>query len=415
MFHTKRFGMFVHWGLYAINAWHEQEQWRYPVDSKTYIKYTERFNPRYFDADSWVSLAQKAGMDYICFTTKHHDGFCMWDTLYTDFKVTNTPYGKDVLASLARACEAKGMGLSLYYSVPDWHHPNYPNFGGDHELSEPKEGDCPNEDLYIDYVKNQITELLTKYGKIQSFFWDIPPLRRDPSVNELVRKLQPGIMINNRGYDDGDFATPERTLPKGSCFTSYTEACNSVGRQSWGYRINEDYHSHKYLISSVDRIMAMGGNYVLNVGPDADGIITEEARDSINAVGKWYNNVKEALYAKPCAEILTEDAPYLTTRSGNTLYIHFPESPEASGFFIQNIKKLPQKAIVLNDHTEIKVSMDMMPTLCMGSDAKRIPVLHIYSIPVNRLESETIVLKLEFDNLDEAIDTSCEFSTESRL
>lgn len=411
MFQSKRLGMFLHWGIYSVNAWHEQEQQRYPVESERYAEYAKKFEPLDGRPKEWVELAKQTGMDYICFTTKHHDGFCMWDTAYTDYKVTNTPFGKDVLKELAQACSEAGIGLSLYYSVPDWHHPNYPNFGRSHELPKPKIGDCPDEKRYIQYVKNQVTELLTNYGKIQSFFWDIPPETYDPSVNALVRKLQPGIFINNRGYDKGDFATPEREVPEGGCFTSLTEACDSVGRQSWGYRIGEDYYSHLHLISSIDRIMAMGGNFVLNAGPDATGRIPKEARESFEAVGRWYKKVKEALDAKPASERIPSPDPdswiprddYLMTKNGNTLYFHFPKGPEATGIFVKNIKVLPKSAVVLNDGTPLTVRMDRMPLLCKG-DGKNQPVFHVNGIPVNRLTGESIILKMEFEDLESVFD-----------
>lgn len=414
MFKTKRFGLFIHWGLYALNGWHEQEQWRYPVESKRYQEYIKDFNPTEYRPKEWVELAKKAGMDYICFTTKHHDGFCMWDTQYTDFKITNTPYGKDVLKELAEACHEAGMGLSLYYSVPDWHHPNYPNFGRSHELAQPKEGDSPDEALYIAYVKNQITELLTGYGKIQSFFWDIPPVTKDPSVNALVRKLQPEIFINDRGYDEGDFSTPERDLPEGGAFASYTEACNSVGRQSWGYRVNEDYHSNLSLTSSIDHIMARGGNYVLNAGPDATGVIPQRAKESVEKVGDWYGRVKEALFAEPMAYEWASSDSFTATRKGNTLYIHFSKAPDSTGFFVENIVKLPQTAVVLNDGTPLMVSMDKMPTL-FAPDKLSPAVFHANGLPVDRLAGECIVLKMEFDDLEEAIDGRKSKSEESRF
>ncbi len=423
MFRNKRFGMFVHWGIYSVGAWHEQEQQRYPVASEEYVKYAEQFNPKEYNPREWVALAKKTGMDYICFTTKHHDGFCMWDTKYTDFKITNTPYGKDVLKELAEACSEAGMGLSLYYSVPDWHHPNYPNFGRSHELDEPKIGDEPDEEKYIQYVKNQVTELLTNYGKILSFFWDIPPEKKDPTVNELVRKLQPGIFINNRGYDEGDFATPEREIPKGGRFTSYTEACDSVGRQSWGFRMGEDYYSHLHTISSIDQIMAMGGNFVLNAGPDSLGRISEETKESFEAVGKWYHNVKEALFAEPASDLIpAPNTPdwvprdqYFMTKSGNALYFHFPKGPDSTGIFVENIVQLPKRAIVLNDGTPLTVTMDKMPTLCNGTKSNFPPVFHINGIPVNRITTESIVLKLEFDDLKTAIDMEKKQGTEGRL
>ena len=402
MFKTKRFGMFIHWGIYSVLGWHEQAQWRLQLDAGAYQAYAKQFDPVEYDPKAWVAMAKEAGMDYICFTTKHHDGFCMWDTACTDYKITNTPFGADVLKELAEACREADIALSLYYSVPDWHQPNCPNFGGDHELLQPKEGDQPDEQKYIAYVKNQITELLTNYGKILSFFWDIPPVNKDPSVNALVRRLQPDILINNRGYDAGDFATPERTVPECGYFTSLTEACNSVGRQSWGYRIHEDYHSHAFLEASIDRIMAMGGNYVLNVGPDSLGRIPQPAVQTLKVVGNWYHRVKPALFAKPFAAPDGVMQDRLITRDGNLLYIHLPGGLEANGFFMENVACLPKKAYVLNNGQALYTGMDVIPTLCYGGRTVAKPVFHVNGIPVNELAGETIILAFEFEDLDQA-------------
>ena len=415
MFQTKRFGLFIHWGIYSVGGWHEQEQWRLQVDSEKYQSYAQQFCPKSYDPKAWVAMAKAAGMDYICFTTKHHDGFCMWDTAHSEYKVTNTPYGKDVLRELADACKEANMSLSLYYSVPDWHHPNYPNFGGDHELLQPKKGDVPDEAKYVAYVKAQITELLTNYGDILSFFWDIPPVNKDPSVNALIRQLQPGIYINNRGYDSGDFSTPERTVPECGYFMTLTEACNSIGRQSWGYRVNEDYYAHVHLMASIDRIMTMGGNYVLNVGPNADGRFPEAGQEALRVIGNWYRSVKPALFAKPYIPDPGVKRSFTMTREGNTLYIHFPNTPEASGFYMEELRALPERAFVLNDGTALSVSMDVMPTLCYGGTGGKEPVVHINGLPVNRLTGEPIVLQMEFSDLDSAFVTEAEQKIENRF
>jgi len=407
MFKTKRLGLFIHWGLYAVSGLHEQEMWRYGVSSKDYEKYVQLFNPTEYTPAKWVSLAKECGYDYITFTTKHHDGFCMWDTKYTDYKITNTPYGKDVLKMLSDECEKQGMGLSLYYSVPDWHHPNYPNNIGHHEIHEKREGDEPNEALYIEYVKNQITELLTDYGKIQSFFWDIPPKTRDKSLNELIRKLQPGIYINNRGYDEGDFSTPERISADGTSFEGLTEACDSIGAESWGYRKSEDYHSKLYLTSSIDRYMAMGANYVLNAGPDEKGNIPDVSKRILYNVGEWYGKVKEALFASPVKYECISGKGILTTRSGNVLYLHFPEGLTSTGFFLEDAKEAPTEITVLNNGQKLCCVFEKIPRLFDGNAENMRDVLHIKGIDVDSLSSEAIVIKLEFENLDNAFqDTS---------
>ncbi len=404
MFKTKKFGMFIHWGIYSINGLHEQEQWRYSLSYKDYQKNMLLFNPIDYNPKEWVSLAKENGFDYITFTTKHHDGFCMWDTEYSAYKVTNTPYGKDVLKMLSDECEKQGVGLSLYYSVPDWHHKNYQNTIGHHEIAEIKDGDEPNEALYIEYVKKQLHELLTGYGKIQSFFWDIPPKTRDTSLNELIRSLQPGIFINNRGYDAGDFSTPERMKADGASFEGLCEACDSIGKESWGFRKTEDYHSKLYLTSSIDRYMAMGANFVLNVGPDEKGNIPKKAKCIVSGVGNWYKNVKESLFAEPIKCEWASKYGFITTKKDNTLYLHFLASPDADGFFIREIKTLPKSAVVLNDGTQLSVFWDKIPRLFDGHKESMADVCHIHGIDVDRLSSEQVIIKLEFENLDVAFD-----------
>ena len=405
MFKTKRLGLFIHWGLYAVSGLHEQEMYRYGVASKDYEKYVNLFNPTEYNPKEWVSLAKNCGFDYITFTTKHHDGFCMWDSKYTDYKITNTPYGKDVLKMLSEECKKQGMGLSLYYSVPDWHHPNYPNNIGHHEIKERRESDRPDEKLYIEYVRNQITELLTGYGKIQSFFWDIPPKTRDKSLNELIRRLQPGIYINNRGYDEGDFSTPERTSADGTVFEGLTEACDSIGEQSWGYRKNEDYHSMLYLTSAIDRYMAMGANYVLNVGPDEKGRIPEVSEKILVRVGDWYKKVKEALFATPVKYEAISKKGILTTQSENALYLHFQGGLASNGFCLEGFKEMPKYALVLNNGQKLNCVFEKMPMLYGGQGTSLADVLHINGIDADGLSSQAVVIKLEFENIESAVDT----------
>ena len=410
MFKTKRFGMFIHWGIYSVNKIHEQEMWRYGTSKEAYEEYARSFNPKNYNPHDWVKLAKDSGFDYITFTTKHHDGFCMWDTAYSDYKVTNTPYGKDVLKELADACHKEGIGLSLYYSVPDWHHNNYPNNIGHHEIERTDKDYAPNEALYIEYVKNQVKELVTNYGRIESFFWDIPPKTRDKSLNELIRSYQPHIYINNRGYDEGDFSTPERVSADGAVFEGLTEACDSVGAESWGYRESEDYHSMLYLTSAIDRYMAMGANYVLNAGPDSDGRICGQARKILEDVGAWYKNVKEALFATPVRYEWASKKAMVTTKSQNTLYIHLPPNPPSSGFFIKEAKVLPKSATILNNGKELNITWDKIPSLFDGNAGNLKQVLHIFGIPVDALASETIIIKLEFEKLDGAFEESSQSS-----
>ena len=180
---NSKFGMFIHWGIYAQIGYHEQVL--RIMEHDVYEKYAETFNPTEYDPEEWVLLAKRTGMKYICITAKHHDGFCMWDTKFTDYKITNTPYGKDVLKMLADACKKHGMLLSLYYSCPDWHYEYGYNPNSSHQWKA-KNQDHPDTEKLRVYIKLQIEELMSNYGPIYTLFWDIPPKIVDRSINEMV-------------------------------------------------------------------------------------------------------------------------------------------------------------------------------------------------------------------------------------
>ena len=247
-FFQKRLGMFVHWGIYSVGGYQEQEMYRKRMTREEYLPYMKKFNPVKFNPDAWLDLAQQTGMEYLTFTTKHIDGFCMWDTQQTSYNIMHTPYGKDVLKMLSEASHRRQFPLCLYYAVMDEHQRNYPNAGRPYELAAPAPGDEPDEEKYIEFLRRQVQELCTKYGEIHGFWWDANELKRkDPSLNALIRSLQPKAVINNRGFDEGDYGTPERDWDEWVNtevrFVKPVEACQSVGYQSWGYRANEDYYT----------------------------------------------------------------------------------------------------------------------------------------------------------------------------
>jgi alpha-L-fucosidase len=397
-FFANRFGMFIHWGLYAVPAWHEQIQWRRSIPKAEYTTLVSRFNPVCFNPDEWLDVLQAAGMQYLCFTTKHHDGFCMWDTAHSEYKITRTPYGRDVLALLAEACHRRGVHLCLYYSCPDWHHPNSINLGGDHQLDAPNPGDAPDLLRYVDYVRQQITELCTRYGRITAFFWDIPPKLNLPALNALLRELQPGILINDRGYGPGDYSTPERHVPAGKRFAKPTEACQSVGRQSWGWRADEDYYSDLLLMQSIDRILAMGGNYLLNVGPKPDGTLAPEHADILRRIGAWFARVREAFDgALPASDLIAHDECMLT-RKGNSLYVHFPTPPVSTGLMLNPIAAAPRRAVLLNTGAELRAAVELVPSWFRTGS-----FLRLAGLPLNQLSGEVPVVRLDFDDLAVAL------------
>ncbi len=397
MTHENKFGMFVHWGIYALTEIQDQACARMDMPREEYEALMHKFNPVKYDPEKWVLLAKSAGMEFICFTTKHHDGFCMWDTKETDYNIMNTPYGKDTLKMLADACKKHGMKLSLYYSCPDWHHENGYNPATTHQWKAHTENGIDHAP-YLEYVRNQVRELCTNYGPLYTFFWDIPPKIKDPSFNEMIRELQPGIYINDRGYDIGDFSTPEREYQAadGARFTRMTEACNSLGEQSWGYRENEDFYSMRHLTSAIDRMMAMGASYLLNVGPNALGEIPEEYAARLRRIGDWYNRMEGALV---CHEV--DDFNYkvkankvIVTKKNGKSYFHFYDGVRSSSVALQYFPNVPKSVRLLNTGKPLKASFDLLPEYFSNGQAQ--PFLHVTGIPVDDLANEAIVIEIEW-------------------
>lgn len=404
-FFKARYGMFVHWGLYAIPAWHEQHQFRLGLSRGEYTPLSHRWNPVEFDPEVWLDLVEAAGMKYLTFTTKHVDGFCLWNTAKTKFNIMNTPYGKDALALLAEACHRRKIPLCLYYSIADMNHPNYPNSGKSYELPAPEAGDEPDAIKYLDFVRAQVTELCTNYGKIHGFWWDARMFDRpDPSLNALIRQLQPDAVINNRGFDEGDFSTPEREWDQGehakNAFVRPTEACTSVGFQSWGYRAGEDFYSDRFLEEKMDGCFAKGGNFLLNVGPDARGVITPEYRARLHRLGAWVRQVGEAFEDAPVAPGLIDDPDVLLTRRGNTLYVHLPKAPASDAVVLRPIDILPKSAILLNTGAPVETRLELLP----WNHRDKKPWLRLARLPVNEFASSVLVIRLDFDRLPQRME-----------
>lgn len=393
-FCEKRFGMFIHWGVYAVDARHEQAWQRYGMNADEYRQLKERFKPENFNPEAWLDLAEDTGMEYMVFTTKHHDGFCMWDTALTDFNIMSGPYRKDICAKLAEACHKRNFPLEWYYSVVDWNHPAYPNIGRHHEINtDPARHDW-NE--YLDFLKGQIRELCSNYGQIHGIWWDMNvPEHRDHDIHSMIRHLQPAAVINNRGFDEGDYSTPERDFdPEGanrddSALRRLTEACQSVGANSWGYREDEDYFSSLYFMRNITSYMAQGANYLLNVGPDANGNIPPQAMDILKKVGKWYKKVKEA-FCEPAPNMFA-NKKLLCTRSGSTIYVHCHKGFDSSSLSLFPLTDAPRRVTLLNTGEEIPFTCE--PGVYNMSRKKDLRLRHI---PVEELCATVPVFKLEF-------------------
>lgn len=409
---NRRLGMFVHWGVYSVGGYHEQTMWMKDMSRPEYQRYVDEFTAERFDANRLVDVAESAGAEYIVITAKHHDGFCMWDTATTDFCAPKSPAKRDLIGEVATACHRRGMGLGFYYSNPDWHCPFSNNPKSTHQLRM-QPGDVSDLERYAAYEKDQIRELLTKYGDVCCWFWDIPTGVRRPEMDELVRSLQAGILINDRGWEldyhiGGDYSTPERDFNQGGVFTNLIEACNSVGRQSWGYRANEDYHTVGSLTRGIDGFLASGGNYLLNVGPKSDGTLSGEAVRAMARVGDWYRRVRESFHdVKSIPRLMRsirnspfkwvkdhdEYADYFLTRRGDVLYVHFPNGLNETGVDLAPLAVKPIRSVLLNTGDVLRSEVDMLPCNRFFYDKAS---LHVWGIPADDLVNECVVLKLEF-------------------
>ncbi|MFD8492615.1 alpha-L-fucosidase [Amycolatopsis sp. NPDC059657] len=336
-----RFGMFVHWGLYSLAARHEWVQNREKLTDEQYRVYFEHFEPDRYDPREWARAAKSAGMRYVVLTTKHHDGFCLWDSDLTDFSVKNTPYGKDLLGPFVEACRDEGLKVGFYHSLIDWHHPSFP-IDGTHPRRDDAEYIAANSgrDIveYQKYLHGQIRELLTRYGTIDYLFFDFsyegreewwggkgPDAWAAPELLALVRELQPGILVNDRTGIPGDFITPEQYQPSGPMTSGGVpviwEACQTLNG-SWGYdRDNLDWKSPELLIRMLVDGVSKDGNLLLNVGPNGRGEIDPDARAVLAELGRWMDRHDRSIRGCGPAEFTAPaDARY--TQRGDRLYLH---------------------------------------------------------------------------------------------
>lgn len=405
-FQDARFGLFLHWGLYSLEGVHEQDQWRYKIPREVYAERMQRFRAEAFNAEAWLDYAESIGAGYLVLTTKHHDGFCLWDSKVCDFNSMQSPAKCDIVAELAEACHRRNFPLGLYYSVVDWKHPNYPNEDRHHELP-PQTGDSPDWDSYTDYLLRQCEELCTLYGKIHLWWWDMNvPEVEDPRVNEAIRKWQPGILINNRGMDAGDFKTPEREVlddgTEARVYHQLTEACESVSPQAWCHRPDDALYHSSYLIRNLSRHMAKGGNYLLNLGPDAQGALPKRDAACVAEVGQWFQRMREALTADPVTESF-EPAPQLYTRRDNTLYVILTEPPSAEALELAPLTQQPLRVKLLNDGRSLESRVEPLPMRFYKNPPE---ALRVHGLPDHLPQGEPLVVQLDFDQLEIAETTA---------
>ena len=357
-----RFGMFIHFGLYALPARHEWVKTNEFISEEKYQKYFDHFDPDLFDAHEWAKKAKAAGMKYAVLTTKHHEGFCLFDSCHTDYKITNAPFGRDLVKEYADAFRAEGLHVGFYYSLIDWHHPEFPI-----DSLHPRRNDPNAEELdkgrdvhkYAAYMRDQLTELLTNYGKIDILWLDFSYTHPNPASvkpwmqhgggkgkNEweseklisLVRSLQPEIIIDNRADLEQDLWTPEQYQvldwpkhPKTGERVTW-EACQTFSG-SWGYHRDEkSWKSPRMLIEMLINTVCIGGNLLMNVGPTSRGNFDKRADAALEAFGEWMHVNGRSIYGCTMADPelpVPRGCRFTQSADGKRLYVHLMEYPYA--------------------------------------------------------------------------------------
>ena len=410
-----RFGMFIHWGLYAVPAgqWKGEKvpgigEWimqraRIPVSE--YEPLAKQFNPVKFDAEQWVRIAKNAGMKYIVITSKHHDGFCLWDSKYTDYDVMDaTPFKRDILGELAAECQKQGIRLCFYHSIMDWHHPDaqapfYPNYNDTKKSN-------PNFDRYVEYyLKGQLKELVQNYGPLGIMWFDgewIKDWTREMGWDmfEYCLSLQPDTIVNNRVGNGrqgmrglsksdefaGDYGTPEQEIPATGLPGVDWETCMTMN-DTWGYKsYDNNWKSREDLLHKLVDIASKGGNFLLNVGPTAEGLIPGPSVERLAAIGKWMNLNGESIYGTNASPLGEVPWGWCTAKPGK-LYLHVFDWPANGKLEVSGLKNKVKKAYLLADKKRAK-----LPVTSRGGEKVIITVPSKPADPVNT------VIVLEINN-----------------
>jgi alpha-L-fucosidase len=410
-----RFGMFIHWGLYALPARHEWVKNQERITDENYQKYFDNFNPDMYNPREWAKMAKAAGMKYAVITTKHHEGFCLFDSKFTDYKATKTQYGKDLLKEWVDAFRAEGLKIGFYYSLIDWHHPDFtvdrvhPQRTDDKaKLAELNK----NRDMgkYREYLHNQVRELLTNYGKVDMLWLDFSYPGENGKDNKdwdseklikMVRQLQPSILVNDRldlkDYEDGwDFTTPEQykvaKWPEVNGKKVAWETCQTFSG-SWGYfRDEHTWKDTKQLLVLLIESVSKGGNLLLNVGPTARGTFDERAESALNSMGEWMKLNNRSVYGCTQApeEFKAPENSLLTYNpKTNRLYIHLLDYP-LQNFNLPDYAGKIKYAQFLHDASEIKITARYGHGMKEGENPTDINL----SLPVTKPNVEIPVIEL---------------------
>jgi alpha-L-fucosidase len=312
--HQARFGMFIHWGLYSVLGRHEWVMENEGIPVTEYAPLAKRFNPKPNAARAWAALARQAGQKYMVMTTKHHEGFCLWDSKLTSYCAAKQAAGRDLVREYVDAARSEGMRVGFYYSLMDWHHPDGARCANDEAARQ----------RFVEYTHGLIRELMTNYGKIDVLWYDVRwPLNADQwesdKMNRMVFELQPDIIVNNRNGLPGDFATPEQRIEAAK--TGAWETCMTLN-DSWGYQHADDnWKTPKQIIRNLISCVRDEGNYLLNIGPRPDGSIPEDSVRVLTEVGQWLAKNGDSIYQSETCEVRRSNYASFT-RKGNTLYVH---------------------------------------------------------------------------------------------
>ncbi|MFC1500419.1 alpha-L-fucosidase [Candidatus Zixiibacteriota bacterium] len=403
-----RFGLFIHWGLYSIPAgeWGEDTHHAEWIMTTAQIPVAEyegllgQFNPVEFDADVWVRIAKAAGMKYIVITSKHHDGFALFDSDVSDYDVMATPFKRDIMAELAEACRVHDMKMCWYHSIMDWHHPDYlPRRGW-----ETRSAEGADFDRYVDYLRGQVTELLTNYGDIGIMWFDgewESTWSHDygQPLFDLCLELQPDVIVNNRvdvnrggmegiSTDErsaGDYGTPEQQIPAMGLPGVDWETCMTMNRY-WGYnRADTEYKSTRELIRMLVDIASKGGNYLLNVGPTPEGTFPQESIERLEEIGAWMDVNGDAIYgtsASPFGAVPWGRITMKSTGRKSRLYLHVFDRPDDGRIILPGIGNRPGKAWLQADRG------DRIPVERVDTDLS-------LSLPVGMPDADCTVVVLE--------------------
>jgi alpha-L-fucosidase len=388
--HQAKFGMFIHWGLYSVIGQHE---WALEVEGIPIPQYellAKNFHPKPNAARDWARLAKAAGQKYMVMTTKHHEGFCHWDTKLTDYCAPKQGPGRDLVREFVEAARAEGLRVGFYYSLMDWHHP-------DGAICKT---DLAARKRFVEYTHGLIRELLTNYGKIDILWYDVdwpltPAEWESERMNKMVFELQPEIIVNNRNGLEGDFSTPEQEVRAAKNGRPW-ESCMTLN-DSWGFnRFDDAWKTPKTIVANLANCARGGGNYLLNIGPMPDGAIPGASVTVLEAVGKWLDTNGKAIYGTERGDFSwNTNANY--TRRGNTLYIlqqfwpgHSPAAEWLSFFQPQavialgGLKAKALSAKILKTGEPIKFTQDEWS-------------LRLTGLPIDPPDHPATVIEVEFD------------------